>query len=137
MRCTFLSLFFFTLTAPLLGQSNPVPYVNQPLVPDTVAPGGHDFTLIVNGTGFIPGAVVNWNGEPRRTKFINASKLTATITSSDIAESGTASVSVVNPGTEATSNIVFFPVVVSVTSVSFARQDYSSISYGGAGRCHW
>ncbi len=44
-----------------LGQTNPVPLVNQPLVPTTAAPGGPAFTLTVNGTGFVSGAVVNWN----------------------------------------------------------------------------
>ena len=37
---------------------NPVPLVNQPLVPDATTPGGGAFTLTVNGTGFVSGAVV-------------------------------------------------------------------------------
>ena len=45
--------------------AKPVPLINQPLVPDAVAPGGAGFTLTVNGTGFIPRSVVNWNGSPR------------------------------------------------------------------------
>src|SRR5205814_1234210 len=49
-----LSLSFTAI--PALGQSNPVPFVNQPLVPSAVAPGGPDFTLTVNGTGFVSGA---------------------------------------------------------------------------------
>ena len=32
---------------------NPVPFINQPLVPDATAPGGPEFTLTVNGTGFV------------------------------------------------------------------------------------
>jgi hypothetical protein len=44
------------------GAQNPVPLINQPLVPDAVAPGGAEFTLTVNGTGFVSGSVVNWNG---------------------------------------------------------------------------
>ncbi len=55
--------FFVTLlivvvfTTALLGQSNPVPFVNQPLVPEAVVPGGAGFTLTVNGTGFVSGSV--------------------------------------------------------------------------------
>src|ERR1022692_2164924 len=40
----------------------PVPLINLPLVPDAVAPGAPAFTLKVNGTGFVPSSVVNWNG---------------------------------------------------------------------------
>ena len=49
------------LSAALCAQTNPVPFVNNPLVPASVAPGGPSFTLTVNGTGFVPGSVVNWN----------------------------------------------------------------------------
>src|SRR5205085_4076949 len=44
---------------PATAQTNPVPLINQPLVPDAVAPGGPRFTLTVNGTGFVTGSVVN------------------------------------------------------------------------------
>jgi hypothetical protein len=44
---------------------NPVPLISQPLVPDAIAPGGRGFTLTVNGTGFVSGSVVNWNGSAR------------------------------------------------------------------------
>jgi hypothetical protein len=37
---------------------NPVPLINQPLVPDAVKPGGKGFTLTVNGTGFVSGSPV-------------------------------------------------------------------------------
>src|SRR6266498_2066712 len=40
-----------TATAQPTG-TNPVPLINQPLVPDATAPGGPGFTLTVNGTGF-------------------------------------------------------------------------------------
>jgi len=53
------------------AQSNPVPLINQPLVPLTVKPGSQSFTLTVNGTGFVSGAVVNWNGAPLTTTFVS------------------------------------------------------------------
>ena len=44
---------------PLSGQTpNPVPLINTPLVPTSVAPGGAGFTLTVNGTGFVSGATI-------------------------------------------------------------------------------
>src|SRR6202030_2713644 len=86
------------LATSLLGQSNPVPFVNQPLVPTTVVPGSPAFTLTVNGTGFVSGSVVNWNGSPRATKFVNSTQLTATILASDVAEASTGTVTVTSAG---------------------------------------
>jgi hypothetical protein len=36
---------------------NPVPFVDQPLVPDAAAPGGAGFTLTVNGAWFVAGSM--------------------------------------------------------------------------------
>ncbi len=49
------------------------------------------------GSGFVPGAEVLWNGEDRATGYVNSFMLAATIRASDVAEAGTAYVSVVNP----------------------------------------
>jgi hypothetical protein len=96
-----------------LVTANPVPYVNQPLVPASTAPGGPAFTLTVNGTGFVFGARVNWNGAPLATTFVRESQLTAKVPAANIACRGTASVTVVNPNAAplvGTSNVVFFPI---------------------------
>jgi len=76
---------------------NPVPFVNQPLVPDATAPGGPPFDLTVNGTGFVSGSVVRWNGGALATQFISGSQLKAMVPAADIAAASTASVTVVNP----------------------------------------
>jgi hypothetical protein len=81
----------FTVTPP-----NPVPTLTS-LTPNTAAVGSPAFTLTVNGANFVPGAVVNWNGSPRQTTFFSASQLFAQISSDDVANIGTASVTVVNP----------------------------------------
>jgi len=60
-------------STPLLA-ANPVPIINQPLVPGSAAPGGPAFTLTVNGTGFVSGSTVNWNGSPRTTTFVSGSQ---------------------------------------------------------------
>jgi predicted dienelactone hydrolase len=99
---------------------NPVPLINQPLVPDAIRPGAVGFTLTVNGTGFASGAVVKWNGSPRATTFVSKSRLKATVFSSDVAKPGTASVTVVNPGPGGTSNVVFFEVTISSSSIGLS-----------------
>ena len=49
-------LFLWQLSAVIsLGAppvSNPVPYLNDPVVPTAIYPGGGAFTLSVTGTGF-------------------------------------------------------------------------------------
>jgi len=69
---------------------NPVPFLDQPLVPDATAPGGPAFTVRLNGAGFVSASEVNWNGSPRATTFVSSSQLTAAILASDIATASTA-----------------------------------------------
>jgi len=94
---------------------NPVPLINEPLVPDTAVPGGKGFQLSVDGTGFVSASVVNWNGRPLATTFVKGSQLTAIVPASDIAKARTTSVTVVNPGPGGgKSNNIFFPITLPV-----------------------
>lgn len=99
----------------------PVPFINQPLVPDATAPGGPQFTLTVNGTSFVSNSVVNWNSSPLATQFVSQSQLTATVPAADIATASTAWVTVVNPPPGGgTSNVEFFTVTANTgNSVGF------------------
>ena len=86
--------FVLGLVAVVGSAQAPVPFINQPLVPDATAPGGPDFNLTVNGTGFVLGSVVNWNGSPLATTFISNSKLTAIVPAADVATASTGWVTV-------------------------------------------
>src|SRR5438132_9572044 len=109
------------------AQTNPVPLINQPLVPDATAPGGPGFTLTLNGTGFVSGSSVNWNGSPRATTFVSDSQLTASILASDIAIASTASVTVVNPTPGGgSSNVEFFPITLASSSILLSKSDYAT-----------
>jgi FG-GAP-like repeat/Abnormal spindle-like microcephaly-assoc'd, ASPM-SPD-2-Hydin len=121
-RARFVCLFVLFAITTVLAQTNPVPLVNQPLVPTTAAPGGPAFILTVNGTGFVSGAVVNWNGNALATTFVSASQLTATVPASNIAVAATAAITVTNPTPGGgSSNPVFFPVSVPANSVYFTN----------------
>src|SRR5215469_7001494 len=115
----------FALTATLLvttllaQAANPVPFVNAPLVPATIAPGGSGFTLTVNGTGFVSASVVRWNGNPRATTLISSSQLQAQILASDIATSGTGTVTVTSGGPA--SNPAFLFIASPVQKPTFRK----------------
>jgi hypothetical protein len=125
MRAWAANLFSLILTAaaaPAFAQSNPVPFLNVPLAPTSVAPGGPDLTLTLNGGGFVPASVANWNGKALTTTFVSGSQLKATVPSADTAAATTASVSVSNPTPGGgTSDVVFFPVHAPVTNVTFTN----------------
>ena len=75
---------------------NPKPKLTT-LSPSSATHGGPAFTLTVNGSNFVQGSVVNWNGSARTTSFVSATKVTAQITAQDIAKAGKAKVTVTNP----------------------------------------
>jgi len=96
--------FPVTATNPGSGASNALTFaVDNPkpkltsISPSSATHGGPGFTLTVNGTGFLPTTVVNWNGSPRATTYVSATKLTAQITAQDIANKGKAKVTATNP----------------------------------------
>jgi trimeric autotransporter adhesin len=88
ITCSLIVLATLTGTVAL-AQTNPVPFVNQPLFPTSVFAGRGTFTLKVIGTGFVPGSVVEWNGSPRATTLVSG-KLQATINAADVAHAQTA-----------------------------------------------
>src|SRR5262249_20783371 len=77
------------------------------LSPNSAVAGGPAFALTVNGTGFVSGATVLWNGAARTTTFIGSGRLTAAIPASDIGASGTSQVTVVNPNAGASNALPF------------------------------
>ncbi len=120
-------LLVFYASAFLSAQSNPVPFIDLPLVPAGTAPGGPGFTLTVNGAGFVSGAGVSWNGHPLTTTFVSKTQLKAQVPASDIAVAGTASVTVSNPGSApVASNVAFFSVTTPGTTVAFTGSGFAT-----------
>jgi FG-GAP-like repeat/Cep192 domain 4 len=124
--------FLLPLSRNALGQTpNTIPLINQPLVPDAVAPGGVGFILTVNGTGFVSGASITWNGLPLTTTFVNNSRLTATVPASSILNGQTATIAVVNPSPgSGKSNTVFFTVILPISLPVFSNASGSPITVG-------
>lgn len=99
-----------TSNSVVFNVNNPAPVLTT-LSPNTTVAGSAAFTLTVNGSGFINGAVVNFNGVARVTTFGSATQLTAAILASDVTTAGTPPVTVTNPAPGGgTSNAVNFTV---------------------------
>ena len=111
------------LPSTVRGQ-NPAPIISQPLFPEALAPGGPTFILTVNGTGFVPSSLVNWNGAALVTKYVSSGhQLKATVPSANIASPGTASITVSSGGV--ISNVAYFEVTSATSSVSFNNTFYA------------
>lgn len=76
--------------------SNPLPGVSA-LSPSTVVAGSGALTLTVTGANFVNGATVQWNGSNLSTIFVSSTKLTASVTASDVSQAQTVKITVVNP----------------------------------------
>jgi hypothetical protein len=121
MRSVHSVIAFIVFSCPLaLAQNNPVPFIDQPLVPMTAAPGGPAFTLAVNGAGFVSSSVVTWNGNPLTTTFVSDKQLTADVPAANIGTAGTAWVTVASPNPGGgTSNVQFLDVATTVATLAF------------------
>ncbi len=117
---------------PAWGQtpSFPVPTITS-LNPSSAFVGGSAFTLTVNGTNFVSGSVVRWNGSDRATTYVNDTRLTASIPAADIATAGSASITVFNPAPGGgTSNTATFSINNPAPTITSLNP--SSASVGGA-----
>ncbi|MFQ5818117.1 MAG: PPC domain-containing protein [Terriglobia bacterium] len=90
--------------------TNPVPLLYG-LLPFQHLAGGGGFTVEVQGGTFVLSSVVRWNGEDRPTTFIDDNRLHVSIPASDIANPGTAEVTVFTPAPGGgTSNALTFAI---------------------------
>jgi hypothetical protein len=116
----------FTIAVP----GNPLPVLSS-LSPTSATAGGPAFTLTVNGSSFISGSVVRWNGANRTTTFVSSTQLTAAIPASDIAAASMASITVFNPSPGGgTSAALDLPVATAFLFDDFNRADNAVIGNG-------
>jgi hypothetical protein len=97
------------------------------LDPNGATAGGPLFTLTVNGSSFVSGSAVQWNGSPLSTTFVSGTQLTAAVPGSLITNAGSASITVVNPGSTASSALTF-----SINAVTLDGPAITSLSPGSA-----
>jgi hypothetical protein len=102
------------------------------LSPTSANAGGAAFTLTVNGSKFVTGAVVSFNGAAKTTTFVSINQVTASITAADIATGGTFNVIVTNPTpTVGPSAALQFSVNNPVPTVTSAKVNGNTHASGG------
>jgi hypothetical protein len=77
-------------------QNNPMPSISS-MSPSSATVGASSTTVTITGSGFVQGSTVEWNQSSRPTTFVSSTQLQVTVTAADLAASGTAQISVVNP----------------------------------------
>jgi hypothetical protein len=101
--------------------SNPVPALTS-LSPTSKTVGSAAFTLTVNGSNFVKGATVNWNGSALATTFKSGTELTATVPAKDLTKAGTFPITATNPspggGVSGALNFVVDNAKPTITSLS-------------------
>lgn len=122
----------FTVNAPV---SNPLPTLSN-ISPATAVAGSAALTLTVNGTNYINGSVVNWNGAALTTTFISATQLTAIVPAANISTAGSFPVRVFSPlPGGGTSNALSFSV--STASSSGKKFLFDATHAETAGNADW
>jgi sugar lactone lactonase YvrE len=99
----------------ILGYDLPVPNIvpsQNSLFPSVIAEGSTNFSLRVDGAGFVQSSVVRINGVPRATTFINPARIEAAVLAADVATAGTATITVTTPppggGTSTLENLTIY-----------------------------
>jgi hypothetical protein len=88
------------------------------LNPTSATLGGPAFTLTANGTNFVSGSTMFWNGTVLTTAFVSAAQLTASVPASLIASSGSSSITVMNPGGAMSNSLTFTIVALTITTTA-------------------
>lgn len=96
-----------------------LPFTLTAINPTTVAAGGPAFTLTATGVGFLTGATLNVGGAAAQVTASGATSITATVPASAIAQPGSLTVTVTNPG-GITSNALTLAVVAPLTLTSIS-----------------
>lgn len=95
--------------SPELGVAHARPTLTS-VSPSQVSAGTGNIYVTVVGSGFVPGASARWNNSERTTYFVDSTHLSVAIPAADLANSGTASITVLNPGSATPSSGVSFTI---------------------------
>ena len=136
-------LRLFEALARLGHVPNPVPTITS-LAPSGARAGDPAFSLTIDGSGFDAFSVARWNGSPRPTTVVSATRLIASIAAADVASVGTALVSVSTPapggGTSSALSFTIDPpatLTPSATRVAPGTDVTATLTNGFGGATDW
>lgn len=98
--------------------------------------------ITFTGTGFVPSTVINVNGTPRATTYINSTQVSAALPSTDFVSAGTLSLTAVNPApgggtsaaaTLAISNPPVGAIMLSPSALNVGSTSAATITVSGTG----
>jgi uncharacterized protein (TIGR03437 family) len=90
--------------------ANPSPVITS-LTPSTATVGSAAMAVTINGSGFLTSSTASFNGVSHAVKFLSATQLSITVSTSDLSTPGSFPVAVTNPAPGGgTSNVVSFAV---------------------------
>ncbi len=105
-------------SSPMSVTVSPAPLVLTTLTPSFVSAGGTAYSETLTGSGFTRSSTALWNGNARPTSYVSSTELVMTVSASDIANVGTASVSVTSgTATPTTSGTQTLSIVASTAAV--------------------
>ena len=119
--------------------TNPAPTMNN--LTSTSALIGSSPTVTVNGSGFVPGSTVDWDGTPITSTYVSPTSLTAEVPATDAASATAGIITVVNagPGGGTTSPQAFYilpaqsSVAAGTLATSTSVSGIAAASVGGSG----
>ncbi|HWF12832.1 MAG TPA: kelch repeat-containing protein [Candidatus Acidoferrales bacterium] len=102
---------------PPTASANAAPALSA-INPSTVVAGGAGFTMLVEGSNFVSNSVINFNGAARQTTFLSTTQLSTALLPSDIANTGTATITVSNPASGSATGITSNPLTLSILAAN-------------------
>jgi hypothetical protein len=111
-------LLIVALAASAAFGANPTPVILS-LSPQAAIQGQGAMTLTVNGANFVSGAQIRFGTSTRVTTFISSTQISTQLFAGDVQTTGSVSITVVNPGTPASSALTFtiYPNDPQITSL--------------------
>ncbi len=98
------------------------------LSPSSATAGSGALTVTLNGSNFLPGSTVFWNGSTLPVTYVSTTELSVSVPVSDLAQSGTVEVTVTNPTPGGgASSIQVFKIIAAVPQITSST---SSVSFG-------
>ncbi len=113
---------------------NPVPAITAISPTSAPAGGATGFALTINGTNFVAGTTISFGGTTPTPTFVSTTQLVASIPAAAIASAGTVAVTVTNPASGRTSNVVTFMITSGTSGTCAGGVNPQSITVDPSGK---